>query len=104
MPINSNPFVVFIWALYSILRQSFIGIGGGHLGRGTGKISTRKLKHERADEGAGVRVRVRLKGFFLVPKSHQYARAQVSSCLSFTDPLGRFPRKSFIFHRVSSMF
>jgi hypothetical protein len=33
----------------------------------TGKISTRKLKHEG--------VRVRLKGFFLVPKSHQHARA-----------------------------
>jgi hypothetical protein len=46
-------------------------------------LSTRKLKHERADEGAGVRAvravrvraRVRLKGFFLVPKSHQHARA-----------------------------
>ncbi len=25
---------------------------------GTGMLSTRKLKHERADEGAGVRVRV----------------------------------------------
>ncbi len=33
MPINSNPFGVFIWALYTIFRQSFIGIGGGHLGR-----------------------------------------------------------------------
>jgi hypothetical protein len=40
-------------------------------------LSTRKLKHERIDEGAGVRVRarVRLKGFFLVSKSHQHARA-----------------------------
>ncbi len=26
--------------------------------RGTGMLSTRKLKHERADEGAGVRVRL----------------------------------------------
>ncbi len=33
-----------------------------------------------------MRVRVRLKGFFLVPKSHQHARAEVSSCLSFLDP------------------
>jgi hypothetical protein len=33
-----------------------------------------------------VRARVRLKGFFLVPKSHQHARAQVSLCLSFIDP------------------
>ncbi len=48
-------------------------LGLGPFRRGTGKISTRKLKHERADEGAGVRVR--LKGFFLVPKSHQHARA-----------------------------
>jgi hypothetical protein len=31
-----------------------------NISRGTGKISTRKLKHERADEGAGVRVSVRV--------------------------------------------
>ncbi len=28
------------------------------MNRGTGMLSTRKLKHERADEGAGVRVRL----------------------------------------------
>ncbi len=33
-----------------------------------------------------VRARVRLKGFFLVPKSHQHARVEVPSCLSFLDP------------------
>ncbi len=32
-PINSNPFRVFTRALYSIYRQKFIEIGGGHLGR-----------------------------------------------------------------------
>ncbi len=37
---------------------------------------SRKDKHERADEmGVRVRVRVRLKGFFLVPKPHKHARA-----------------------------
>jgi hypothetical protein len=41
-----------------------------------------------------VQMRVRLKGFFLVSKSHQHARGQVSSCLSFLDPNGLYSRIS----------
>jgi hypothetical protein len=33
-----------------------------------------------------VSVRVRLKGFVLLAKPHQHARAQVFSCSSFLDP------------------
>ncbi len=48
-----------------------------------------------------VRERVRLKGFFLVPKSHQEARARVSSCLSFTDSLlRRIVRRRIVLQRI----
>jgi hypothetical protein len=43
-----------------------------------------------------VRVRVRLKGFFWLPKSHQHGRAEVSSCLTFTNPSDRVPSRTGI--------
>jgi len=44
----------------------------------------------------GVRVRVRLKGFFLVPKSHPHARAEVSSGLSSLDPMAKYEGKRIL--------
>jgi hypothetical protein len=45
-------------------------------------------------------MRVRLKGFVLFPNPHPHARAQVSPCASFIDPLKQIcMQKKFIFLR-----